>query len=44
MLITPVRLTVIVDVPFPEKLVTIPVPDVTEALSSVTLVAKFIII
>jgi len=43
-LVTPVRLTVICDVPLPLKLLTIPVPEVTDALSTVTVVAKLIII
>ena len=43
-LVTPVRLTVICDVPLPLKLLTIPVPEVTDALSTVTEVAKSIII
>src|SRR6266446_4787575 len=43
-LVTPVRLTVICGVPLPLKLLTIPVPEVTAALSTVTEVAKLIII
>jgi hypothetical protein len=40
----PVRFAVIWDVPLPLKLLTLPVPEVTEALPAVTVVAKLMII